>query len=524
MLVAVGAAVAWKSLLLALGAFPFNADEAVVGLMARHILAGSRPLFFYGQAYLGSLDGYLVAAAFRAFGESVAAIRLVQLILFAGTVATTVALAQRLIRPGWPSLAAGLLMAIPALNVTLYTTVSLGGYGEAILVGNLLLLLGLRAGDRPGDLPTALAWGILAGLGFWIFGLTIVYILPSAVLVAASLRRAAPRRKAATALVVAAGLVLGGTPWWYSALRGGLADQMGEMLGSAIAGASPVSPFQAVAAHAANLGLFGLTVIFGLRAPWSTRALAPALLPLALAFWLFVLYHSLSPRAGRTLAGRGRAVLFGVMACLLAGFLLTPFGADPSGRYFLPLAAPLSLLAADALDHVRRSRSPLGGAILLAFLLVFHAWGTLRSARENPPGITTQFDSSTWADRSYDAALISFLHDQGETRGYTTYWVSYPLAFLSRETLIFAPLLPYHLDLRYTPRDDRYPPYKEAVGRSDRAAFISARNPALEEVLRRGFDRLGLVWHEQRIGNYTVFYGLARRVDPSELGLGVSRP
>ena len=33
-------------------AAPFNSDEAVVGLMARHINQGARPLFFYGQSVL----------------------------------------------------------------------------------------------------------------------------------------------------------------------------------------------------------------------------------------------------------------------------------------------------------------------------------------------------------------------------------------------------------------------------------------------------------------------------------------
>jgi hypothetical protein len=32
-----------------------------------------------------------------------------------------------------------LLLAIPSVNVILYTTVSLGGYGEALLLGNLIL-------------------------------------------------------------------------------------------------------------------------------------------------------------------------------------------------------------------------------------------------------------------------------------------------------------------------------------------------------------------------------------------------
>jgi len=40
---------------------PFNADEAIVALMARHINQGNIPVFFYGQAYMGSLDPMLVA-------------------------------------------------------------------------------------------------------------------------------------------------------------------------------------------------------------------------------------------------------------------------------------------------------------------------------------------------------------------------------------------------------------------------------------------------------------------------------
>jgi hypothetical protein len=39
---------------------------------------------------------------------------------------------------------AACLLAIPAVNVTLYTTASLGGYGEALVLGNLILLLALR--------------------------------------------------------------------------------------------------------------------------------------------------------------------------------------------------------------------------------------------------------------------------------------------------------------------------------------------------------------------------------------------
>jgi hypothetical protein len=84
----------YKLVLLAFNAVPFNGDEAIVALMARHILQGERPVFFYGQAYLGATDAWLVAASFTIFGESVLAIRVVHILLFAGVVLTTYLLAR----------------------------------------------------------------------------------------------------------------------------------------------------------------------------------------------------------------------------------------------------------------------------------------------------------------------------------------------------------------------------------------------------------------------------------------------
>jgi hypothetical protein len=37
----------------------FDSDEAIIGLMARHILRGQVPIYYYGQNYLGSLDALL---------------------------------------------------------------------------------------------------------------------------------------------------------------------------------------------------------------------------------------------------------------------------------------------------------------------------------------------------------------------------------------------------------------------------------------------------------------------------------
>jgi hypothetical protein len=102
--------------------------------------------------------------------------------------------------------------------------------------------------------------------------------------------------------------------------------------------------------------------------------------------------------------------------------------------------------------------------------------------------------------------------------------VAYPLAFLSEERLLFSPRLPYHLDFRYTPRDDRYPAYTAAAEGSSRVAYITTRHPQLDERLRTAFRAAGATWRETAIGDYRIFYDLSTAVRPAEIGLQPSGP
>ena len=105
--------------------------------------------------------------------------------------------------------------------------------------------------------------------------------------------------------------------------------------------------------------------------------------------------------------------------------------------------------------------------------------------------------------------------------GFSNYWVSYPLAFLSNEELIFVPELPYHEDLRYTSRDNRYQPYIEKVNQSNRIAYITTKHPQLNARIRDGFRNAGVTWQEKQIGDYQVFYHLSSLVYPDDLDLGL---
>jgi 4-amino-4-deoxy-L-arabinose transferase-like glycosyltransferase len=524
MLIALLLTAAWKAALLAWDVVPFNSDEAVVALMARHILAGERPAFFYGQAYMGSMDAFLAAGFFWLFGEQVWCIRLVQCLLYLGTVATTILLGKEAFGDTRAGILAALLLAIPTVNVSLYTTASLGGYGEALLLGNLILWLALSTARRwiqaeGTRFPAGRwgIWGVLVGGGLWANGLTLVYSIPAALYLFWGLWKQKRSWIAPFLLAAGAGFLVGSSPWWAYALGHGVDRLVLELLGTAVS-VEPGSWWARLGSHGVNFFLLGVSVIFGFRPPWAVRWLALPAIPFVLLFWMAVMGFIGRQLLRRSPERGSYLLLAGVGAVLLAGFLCTSFGVDPSGRYFLPFAVLLALFGARFM--MARCCRPWQAGALVALVVGYQLVGTVQCVLANPPGLTTQFYEPTIIDHRADQELIAFLRREGETRGYSNYWVAYPLAFLSQEELIFAPRLPYHLDLRYTPRDDRYAPYLAEVQRSPVTAYITTRNPALDRLLRERFGALGVRWSEVKIGDYQVYYHLSRAVHPQEIGLG----
>jgi 4-amino-4-deoxy-L-arabinose transferase-like glycosyltransferase len=520
-------AAAWKIIFFLWDVIPFNADEAVVALMARHILQGERPVFFYGQAYMGSLDAFLVAAGFLLFGQQVWVIRLVQMLLYLGIVLTTFFIGKEAFHSDRAGVIAALLLAFPTVNVMLYTTASLGGYGEALLLGNLILLLALRLVQRNAQNTTSGfpwvgfgLWGLLVGCGLWANGLSLVFSAPAGLYLLWGLWKYRRGWLAGFFLAAMCGFFIGSLPWWIFAVTNGSNSLLMELFGNAVA-VEKYSWIVRTGMHLVNFLLLGISVLFGFRPPWSVEWLGLPLLPFVFIFWMGVLWYFVRKLNRRSPECSAYALLAGVVGTLLAGFLFTAFGVDPSGRYFLPLAVPLALVAAQFILHIPRRAWQ--SAALVALVLGYQVWGTLQCALRFPPGLTTQFYEPSVIDHRVDAELIAFLRQEGETRGYSNYWVTYPLAFQSGEELIFIPRLPYHLDMRYTPRDDRYPAYTEMVRYNQRAAYITTRNPALDRYLRDHFQGLGVSWQEKQIGDYIVYYHLSRHIRPQEIGLGELR-
>ncbi|MCL4246770.1 MAG: hypothetical protein KJ065_01325 [Anaerolineae bacterium] len=507
-------AVIARALLLMSGSVSFHSDEAIVGLMARHILAGDRPTFFFGQAYMGSLDAWPVAIGFQVLGESVQTIRIVQSSLYLLVVASAYYAAWVLSHRIIVALVTALTFAVASPLLALYTTATLGGYNETLIFGHLLVALGFGAqmGYRPVDRWRWGAMGLIAGAGWWANALIVVYALPVGIYLLWRLWKTnagAPRStsRIIPILIGLAGFVIGSAPWWIYALQNDLTPIrffLPEVFGGReIVGA--VIPTVSLETRLVGLFLFGLPAVVGARFPWAGDYFAPVAGMVVAAIFLFALAHlARQARANSGLRPGAPALLWGIILVLCALFLLTRFASDPSGRYFLPLTLPLGIALGTLAASMPRK---LIGLAFAAVPLLYFAAGQVVAA-STPPGFTTQFVAQTHLPNTDDARLIAWFEDHHIEHGYTTYWLSFRLAFLSGERLRFSAALPDKSSLDYTPAFERYPPYREATDQAEQIAYLvpSINIPELDAALIGWFGDQGVTFQSAQVGDYRIYY------------------
>jgi hypothetical protein len=165
-----------------------DGDEATVGIQAEHILRGEFPVYYYGQAYLGNIQAYVIAFIFLFTGPRVWAMRiepvLTSLLIvyltwhFASVLARAARLGKR--ASAFFILVATLVAAFAPLYDVVEEMRVTGGYIESFAVMLWLLLCAFRLVERWQQQARRgeLAWrwvgtGFLVGLGLWIDPLTV---------------------------------------------------------------------------------------------------------------------------------------------------------------------------------------------------------------------------------------------------------------------------------------------------------------------------------------------------------------
>ena len=380
-----------------------DGDEAMVGIQAEHILRGDFPTYFFGQAYMGSLETYLIAALFRLFGPSAWAMRAVPVLLSLLLVYLTWRLAYALLpreSRATPFLAglAALFAAVPPLYDAVTELRTWGGQIEVYVIILALLLatveLSQRLRERAGAAELArrwAIWGLLAGLGIWVNPLIVYGLLTAVIWLAfpyarraffglfAQIRRntnaestaAFQPARVASLLAVIPGLLVGGLPAWIYALQHSAENLLVYATQPSVSPAASEAARNgrlfltaAVAAHYA--GCIAPQVLNGMMPaepllywlPLRLALLAPPVAGIVCAIWL-------ARRAGTTRIWQVRAglpLLFGAVITAVFCLGTSAWAAsknceyDLAGRYAVPLVLiePFLLLALFALPFTWR--------------------------------------------------------------------------------------------------------------------------------------------------------------------------
>jgi Dolichyl-phosphate-mannose-protein mannosyltransferase len=382
-----------------------DADEAVVGLLAKGILHGTLPVFFPGQGYGGTQEEFLTAPLVALFGLSTATIRVVPLALWAASALLVWRIGRRILDERRAVLAAVVFWIWPAY-FDWKSTRAHGFYGSELFLGLavLLLVLRLREGRSRRD---AVLLGLTLGCGLWSSPQVAIVALPALGWLVWS-RRDVVRD---WWLVVPAA-VLGGLPWLLGNLRHGWYSlHPGRNEGT-------------WANHVHNLAVSTLPEALGLRLAWSFEWLGGVELGLLLYAAFAGLFVWLLVRQRRALAP-----LFLIVAIFPIFYFVSPYTWLETEPRYLTLVMPVfALLAASVATTVRR------GAVVLAVAAALSVGGVLQLQRHHVSAFTTE-GTAVPADIG---PLLETLRAHDVHWAFASYWVAWRIMFESGESIVAA--------------------------------------------------------------------------------------
>ena len=373
----IAAGLALRAWVLATPLGTLDADEAVWGLMARHVLDGELSTFYWGQPYGGTQEVFLTAGVFAVAGSSTLALKLVPAALVAVAALLVWRVGRRTVGEQAARVAAALFWIWPSYAV--WKSVRAHGfYGSALVLSLLVVLLVLRLRDEPAKRDAALL-GLVLGLGWWATPQFALVAVPAVVWLVADVRHD-----------------------WYS-------------FEYAPGGGTYLSRFRGFFTATLPMAL-DLRVPFALD--WALGAVASGVLLLAALGWVAFLLLRRRRRLGPLLAV---ALAF---PFLYAASSFTWLVEEP--RYLVLLTPVLALLFAERLRHPRVAAIALAAALTLSVSGLERMEGSFRY--ETRTGHVDVPDDL--------GPLLDALDARGVRTVRADYWVAERITFETRERIV----------------------------------------------------------------------------------------
>lgn len=449
-----------------------DSDEAVVGLMARHLVHGREfPVMYWGQGYGGTIEPMVSAALFAVFGSSVLALKATSLILSAVATLLLVPVGTRLVGARAARLGAAAFWVSTA-NYIVWSTKARGFYWALMILGLLVVLVATRLADHPERRRDWVALGLLAGLGWWTNPQIVYFLVPTILWLVWRLRGDALR-----GVVAVPAFLVGATPWLVWNLQHGWLS---------LKPASQPVPFS----PPKNLWRFfveGVPVSIGFV---STRGwVFPALKGLYIAVMVAAV-------VGAVRSGRRYLYVLAVLATYPFLFAMFPQSwAVGEGRYILFFAPFLWLLIATAARRLPIAAAGLGAVVALTVYGMTVLDATVVQLAPDVP----------IPERT--APLIRDLERHHDTRVWANYWVAYRISFESGERIIATPL---------PGEQTRYQPFAEQVSASPQPTRVFVLGSFTETDFTLRASGAPGCWDRSLVGGFTVYRRAAQAPLPPD--------
>lgn len=467
----------------ALWSYSSTFDTATVGLMAVNILEkGERPLFFYGQRYFGALEAYLAALIFLVFGVSEISLSMAPILCSLGWIVATYQLFK-----AWNGRAAGLvaasIIAIPSHVILRYSVGSDGGYPLAFMLGTLSLWICLELFQRNIEgrkkVATAIALGTIAGFGIWTHPITMVYLLPGALLLGC-LIACRDMRKDTLIIFVAASFTFFAIITFFDAWPLGMPKKEGGLL----------PPISIASMYQNFTGMFDRPLRQHLFNHWEAGWLWWILRGLILFTGLLYAFCLARCDTWRTRLRLAMPLIFAISFCLL--YSIHPMARAEAPRYVIPLWTILlsGLIGAVMTAPSRRIR--LCGRGVLTCWILFYGVSNAMYVASNTKKREILMASRHWiVEKANEVNLASVVVVDSPI--YAHYGQIY--SFTSKGQIAFV-----------SPFDERHQPSAEFAERDPACGMLIAT--ANEQLLMQALNDIDASWSREAGYGYSLFYDI----------------
>lgn len=479
--------------------FVLDGDEAIVGLMAKHILDGEPvPIFYYGQHYMGSLEAILVAGLFNLFGVSSVAVKIVPLLFSL----LLIPLGYRLGREVTGEFGArvgALLVAIPPSPLVIWSSMARGGFIELVVLGATALLLVCRwlKGSQP-SLGRTACIGALLGLGWWVNFQVIYFVGPVGLFMLLHLLRGGrgvTRRIGCHLAVGLSAFFVGSLPFWVYNIEHSFVSF--EMFEGAKEGR--------LGKHLSGLFSVALPAILGATRFWQADdvvrggSLIVAVVYGGLLIALLVMRRREILRLCRLTVDAERPAELFLLFTVTVGavFCASSFGfLVQAPRYLLPIYVGIFVLVGFVLDRLAHL-SRTAACALVGLILVVNLGSSYAGGRAVPGEPFVFHGERVSRDHT---ELIEWLEENDIRWVRTNYWIGYRLALETEERVRFR--------VFQEPEQERIERYITASRELDTETMPLVLVPSQARLVARALTFQGIGYEVTKRSGYQVFFNL----------------